>query len=99
MDIQELLNKRAIDVTVDELATAIAAKLSANQPRHEEKKMLSGIPGIMEIAQCSRSKASKLRKSGVLDAVITSIGRGFLIDTNKALELLKNRRGGRSRRY
>lgn len=94
-DIQELLNKRAIDVTVNELATAIVAKLSTNQPHHEKKKMLSGIPGIMEIAQCSRSKASKLRKSGVLDAAITSIGRGFLIDENMALELLKNRKKGR----
>lgn len=94
-NMQDLLSKRAIDVTVDELATVIAAKLLAIQPRREEKKVLSGIPGIMEIAQCSRSKASRLRKSGILDAAITTIGRGFLIDANMALELLKKRRGGR----
>ena len=94
-NIQELLSKRAIDVTVDELATVIAAKLSASQPRPEEKKVLSGIPGIMQIAHCSRSKASRLRKSGILDAAITTIGRGFLIDANMALELLKKHRKGR----
>lgn len=94
-NIQELLGKRAIDATVDELATVIAAKLLTNQPRQEEKRVLSGIPGIMEIAQCSRSKASRLRKSGILDAAITPTGRGFLIDANIALELLKNRKKGR----
>lgn len=94
MSINDLLAKRAIDVTVEELATVIAYKLqTVEQPK--EKRLVKGISGIMEIFKCGRSKASELRKSGVLDAAIIEDGRMFLVDVDKALELVAKKKGGR----
>lgn len=91
--LSDILTKRAIDVTVEELATVIAFKLQGkDQPK--EKRLLKGIPGIMEIFKCGRSKASELRKSGVIDAAIIEDGRVFLVDADKALELVASKRKG-----
>lgn len=94
MNIQEIQNKRAIDVTVDELATVIAEKL-LNSTVNKERKMLNGIQGIMKIVQCSRSKATRLKASGILDDAITPVGKSFLLDADKALDLLKNKKQNR----
>lgn len=96
-NLQAILDKRAIDVTVDELATVIAAKLSGGtiqQPT--ERRLVRGIPGIMELFQCSRTKASEIRRSGIIDAAITTNGRVFLVDVDKALLLMNKNKGGRS---
>lgn len=95
-DLQSLLNKRAIDVTVDELASVIAAKLSGTTSQEcKERRLVRGIPGIMEIFQCSRSKASEIRNFGIIDKAITVSGRVFLVDVEKALDLMNKTKGGR----
>ena len=54
------------------------------------ERKLRGIPGIMEIAQCSRSKAVELKASGVLDDAITHVSpRVFLVDETKAYAALE----------
>ena len=60
-------------------------------------RKLKGIPGIMEIFQCSRSKATRIRNSGVIDGAITRVSsKIFLVDERKALEAMEKRmRGGR----
>ena len=60
-------------------------------------RQLRGLPGIMEIFHCSRSKASRLKESGVLDEAITRVsGRMFLVDEQKALAAVAKKKGGRN---
>lgn len=74
--------------------------LKLQQPREEpaakQTRQLKGIPGIMEIFHCSRSKACRIKESGVIDGAITRIGgRLFLVDEQKALQAFESRKGGR----
>ncbi|WP_280747863.1 DUF3853 family protein [Parabacteroides sp. PF5-9] len=90
------LNKRVIDATVVELAEAVAQIIGgAQHESQKEKKYVRGIPGIMDTFHCSRSKASQMRGSGILDAAIIEDGRIFLLDVDKALELVGRKQGGR----
>ena len=67
--------------------------------RPPERK-LRGIPGIMEIAQCSRSKAVELKASGVLDDAITHVSpRVFLVDEAKAYAALEKIRKDEAKAY
>ena len=60
-------------------------------------RQLRGLAGIMEIFHCSRSKASRLKESGVLDEAITRVsGRMFLVDEQKALAAVAKKKGGRN---
>ena len=87
-------------------ARMIAEELAELQnPREEPEviegpvgsRVLKGIQGIMDIFQCSRSKASKIKDSGIIDGAITRISsRIFLVNEKKALEIMeKKMKGGR----
>ena len=83
-------------------ARMVAEELAKLQePKHEQKqkqesRKLRGVEGIMTIFKCSRSKATKLKESGVLDDAITRVsGRIFLIDEQKAIEAVDKKRMGR----
>lgn len=74
--------------------------VAMQQPTTEQavqpSRRLKGITGIMEIFQCSRSKANEMRASGELDAAITTYGgRSFIIDEQKALAIKEKKQGGR----
>lgn len=61
-----------------------------------ESRKLRGIPGIMDIFQCSRSKATRIKESGMIDEAITHVsGRLFLVDEQKALQAFEKRKAGR----
>lgn len=49
-----------------------------------------GIKGLAKVLGCSRSKASKIKASGVLDEAIFQNGKMIIIDKDKALELFNN---------
>lgn len=50
-----------------------------------------GLKGLAKFLGCSRSKASKLKSSGILDEAITQNGNIIIIDKKKALELLRKK--------
>lgn len=88
------LNQRVIDLTVDQLSDVIANKVfevtksqlaNLAPPSYSYK----GIAGLCEILICSRSKAIAIRASGIIDDACIQYGNSFLIDKNKALELMK----------
>ena len=54
-----------------------------------EKRQYKGLAGIAEIFGCSIATASRMKKSGILDSAISQIGRTFIVDKEKALELAK----------
>lgn len=88
--ISNLSDKRVIDITADELATLVALKLQAMQPRKPERKLVRGVRGIMEVLGCSRSKAACLSCSGILeDAIVSRSNRLVIYDANRILEVLK----------
>lgn len=92
------LNVRLIDVTVGEafemlkplfepmLKDAVEKAVIAAT----EEKEVYGIPGIQKLlGNCCKSKAQKVKDSGVLDAAITQNGRKIVVDAPLARKLLK----------
>jgi hypothetical protein len=67
----------------------------AQQPQpvmqQPQKKYVHGLAGIAELFGCSRTTASEIKKSGVIDGAITQVGRTIVVDMDLALQLAKNR--------
>lgn len=93
MELEILQQKRAIDLTAGELAKVLASELAEQQETSKVSPSYSykGIKGIMEIFQCSKSKAMGIRSSGVIDNACIQNGNSFLIDRELALSLMKNK--------
>jgi|SRR5690554_3453153 len=94
MQYNQKLNLRVIDLTVEQLIDVIGSEVESraktvlkntSSPTYSHK----GIKGIQEIFQCSKSKALGIRASGIIDDACIQNGNSFLIDKNKALELMK----------
>ena len=62
--------------------------LSLQQSNRSEKKYEYGLKGLAKILGCSRSKASELKSSGILDDAIIQNENLIIIDIEKALQLL-----------
>ena len=54
------------------------------------KKYVYGIRGISKLFGCSISSANRLKKSKKIDEAIIQDGRKIIIDSELALELMKN---------
>ncbi len=67
-----------------ELATA-----SANSPAPSTgKRHVYGLRGLCKLLGCSKTKASQLNTSGVIDAALTRLGNNLIYDADLVLELL-----------
>lgn len=51
-----------------------------------------GIKGLAKILGCSKSKAFELKKSGILDEAIYQNGKTIIIDRDKVLALLNEKK-------
>ena len=93
MNYENLLEKRAIDLTAGQLAKVLAFELEEKRKAEKESPSYSykGMNGIMEIFQCSKSKAMAIRASGIIDDACVQYGNSFLIDKPIALELMRNK--------
>jgi len=60
-----------------------------------EKKYVYGIDGIAEIFGCSRPTASRIKKSGKINAAIRQIGRKIVVDVELALSLVGQKKEAR----
>lgn len=60
-----------------------------------KKRYAYGLKGIAETFDCSIPTAMRIKKSGVIDAAITQIGRKIVLDVELALELAGKAKGGR----
>lgn len=54
------------------------------------KKYVYGIRGIAQILGCSNSSANRIKKSGIIDDAIIQNGRKIIVDSELALDLIKN---------
>jgi hypothetical protein len=87
-------NTRLIDLTVSDLIEIIAnvQKLTKPLPKdYIEKKYVYGLSGLASLLNCSRSAASSIKSSGKIDDAIIQEGRKIIIDSEKALHLLKQK--------
>jgi len=57
-----------------------------------EKRFVYGLKGIAQIFGCSRTTASEIKKSGLIDEAITQFGRTIVVDAELALQLVKSRK-------
>ncbi|NDV66921.1 DUF3853 family protein [Bacteroides sp. 224] len=93
MSYEELFQKRAIDLTAGELAKVLAFELEEKRKVENESPSYTckGIRGIMDIFQCSKSKAMGIRASGIIDDACIQNGNSFLVDRNIALQLMRDK--------
>ena len=94
------MDAQLLEMVLRPFARMVAEELVAIRQEsplpQEPSRKLKGIPGIMEIFKCSRSKAIEMKASGELDeAIINYGGRSFLIDEQKALAIKEKKQGGR----
>lgn len=102
MDIHELLSKPVAMMTGKELL-AIQREAISEIPKEEATTTLPefvyGIPGIMQLFNCSKSKAQKIKNSGVIAGSIQQDQRTIIIDTRLALKLFKEYASQKKRRF
>ena len=67
----------------------------ATPQSNSEKKYVYGIDGIAEIFGCSRPTASRIKKSGRINAAIRQIGRKIVVDVELALSIAGQKREAR----
>jgi hypothetical protein len=60
----------------------------------QDEKYAYGIKGISEIFGCSVPTAQRIKSSGIIDAAITQLDRTIVVDRQKALELVQNKKKG-----
>lgn len=65
-------------------------KTEATPPKH----LAYGIRGIADTFGCSIPTANRIKKSGVIDDAISQTGRKIVVDVDKALALVKEKKPG-----
>lgn len=91
-DIKQLLQKPIAMMTGEELTfllnSSIEAKANEQTPV-VQKRTYYGIEGIAQVFGCSVPTANRIKRSGIIDAAITQIGRKIIVDADMALALAK----------
>jgi len=91
--IEQLLAKPICMMTGEELTLLLqnTEKVTAKAPAEvvPEKHYEYGIEGLAKVFGCSIPTANRIKKSGIIDAAITQVGRKIVVDAELALELAK----------
>ena len=86
------LNTRLIDLTAGELLELIgkgqSPRIEVDVTKDPNKKYVYGRAGI---AECSKTTASRIKQSGLIDGAYRQVGRLIIVDAEKALELAAKR--------
>ena len=91
-DIKQLLQKPIAMMTGEELTFLIGSSMEAKRsetPPIVQKRTYYGIEGIAQVFGCSVPTANRIKRSGIIDAAITQIGRKIIVDADMALSLAK----------
>jgi predicted RNase H-related nuclease YkuK (DUF458 family) len=91
------INKRIIDLSVGDMIeilelftekTKQQSKVSIDTTKNNNNNhFVYGLLGLAHLFGCSKSTASRIKKSGKISAAITQIGNLIIVDTEKAIEL------------
>ena len=91
-DIKLLLQKPIAMMTGEELTFLLNSSMEAKaneQTPVVQKRTYYGIEGIAQVFGCSVPTANRIKRSGIIDAAITQIGRKIIVDADMALALAK----------
>ena len=91
-DIKQLLQKPIAMMTGEELTFLLNSSMEAKtneQVPVVQKRTYYGIEGIAQVFGCSVPTANRIKRSGIIDAAITQIGRKIIVDADMALALSK----------
>ena len=58
------------------------------QQKIEVREYVDGLKGLAKILGCSRTTASKIKNSGIIDDAISQVGNLIVIDKRKVLEII-----------
>lgn len=72
-----------------ELFSQVAEKKTITKD-FTEKKYVYGINGLATLLGCGRTKAQEIKSSGIIDEAIYQSGKKIVIDSDKALQLIKD---------
>ena len=89
-DIKQLLQKPIAMMTGEELTFLIGSSMEAKRSETTpivQKRTYYGIEGIAQVFGCSVPTANCIKRSGIIDAAITQIGRKIIVDADMALSL------------
>lgn len=97
------LNTRLIDLTAGELLDLLARekipRTEVDVVKEPSKKYVYGRAGIAELFKCSKTTASRIKNSGLIDGAYRQVGRLIIVDAEKALELAAKRDKKNNNRY
>ena len=91
-DIKQLVQKPIAMMTGEELTFLLNSSMEAKaneQTPVVQKRTYYGIEGIAQVFGCSVPTANRIKRSGIIDAAITQVGRKIIVDADKALALAK----------
>lgn len=91
-DIKQLLQKPIAMMTGEELTFLLNSSMEAKaneQTPVVQKRTFYGIEEIAQVFGCSVPTANRIKRSGIIDAAITQIGRKIIVDADMALALAK----------
>ena len=91
-DIKQLLKKPIAMMTGEELTFLLNSSMEAKaneQTPVVQQRTYYGIEGIAQVFGCSVPTANRIKRSGIIDAAITQIGRKIIVDADMALALAK----------
>ena len=91
-DIKQLLQKPIAMMTGEELTFLLNSSMEAKtneQTPVVQKRTFYGIEGIAQVFGCSVPTANRIKRSGIIDAAITQVGRKIIVDADMALALAK----------
>ena len=88
----EILEKPFFSMTGSEILQLFGTIAEAKTVSQDftEKKYVFGIRGLASILKCGMTNAQRIKNTGVIDEAIYQAGRKIVIDSEKALELIKN---------
>ena len=88
----QLLQKPITMMTGEEQTFLIGSSKKAKRSETTpivQKRTYYGIEGIAQVFGCSVPTANRIKRSGIIDAAITQIGRKIIVDADMALSLAK----------
>ena len=66
-------------------------RIEVDVTKDPKKKYVYGRAGIAELFKCSKTTASRIKQSGLIDGAYKQVGRLIIVDAEKALELAAKR--------
>ncbi len=67
----------------------VAQERQVHFNKSQENQHPRGLRGMAQVFNCSIATASRMKATGLFDSCISQVGRTFVIDKEKALELAK----------